>query len=189
EELRNRALTALGLALLVQLGYLAIRFRWTVGIASMTALFHDVAILIGIFTWLGKTFDGVFLAALLTVIGYSVNDSVVIFDRIREQYSLEPDRPLPALANEACLHTLPRTINTGMGALLILASLYVLGGDTLSDFALALLIGTVVGSYSSIFSATPVALWLEQRFPRPPPEPEKPSQRRARDREESGRRS
>jgi len=182
-ELRNRALTALGLALLVQLGYLAIRFRWTIGLASIAALFHDVIILVGIFAWLGKTFDGVFLAALLTVIGYSVNDSVVIFDRIRERFRLEPDRPLPALANEACLQTLPRTINTGMGAMLILAALYVLGGDTLSDFALALLIGTVVGTYSSIFTGTPVVLSLEQRFPRPPVEPEKPSERRARERQ------
>jgi SecD/SecF fusion protein len=182
-ELRNRALMALGLALLVQLAYLAFRFRWTVGLASMTALFHDVVILIGIFAWMGKTFDGVFLAALLTVIGYSVNDSVVIFDRVRESYSNQPDRPMSELANEASLQTLPRTINTGMGALLILFALFVLGGDTLSDFALALLIGTVVGSYSSIFTATPVMLSLEERFPRPLPEPEKPAARRARERE------
>jgi SecD/SecF fusion protein len=182
-ELRNRALIALGLALLVQLAYLAFRFRWTIGLASMASLFHDVAILIGIFAWIGKTFDGVFLAALLTVIGYSVNDSVVIFDRIRERYTNEPDRPLPELANEACLQTIPRTINTGLGAMLILVALYVLGGDTLADFALALLVGIVVGTYSSVFTATPTALALEERFPRPPPEPEKPSQRRARERQ------
>lgn len=179
-ELRNRALIALGLALLVQLAYLAIRFRWTIGLASVASLFHDVAILIGLFAWMGKTFDGVFLAALLTVIGYSVNDSVVIFDRIRERMGLEPERPLPELANEACLQTVPRTINTGLGAILILAALLFLGGDTLSDFALALLIGIVVGTYSSVFTATPVALALEERFPRPEPEPETPAQRRAR---------
>src|SRR5690606_29836129 len=187
-ELQNRARMALGLALLMQLVYLAILFRWTIGLAAVASMFHDVAILIGVFAWLGKTFDGVFLASLLTVIGYSVNDSVVIFDRIRERLGLEPDRPLADISNEACLQTVPRTINTGLGAILILISLYVLGGDTLGDFALALLIGIVVGTYSSVFTATPAFLALEQRFPRPPPEPVKPSQRRARERSRSTRR-
>lgn len=172
DELRNRALTALGIALLVQLIYLAIRFRWTFALSSVLAMTHDVAILIGLFAWLGKTFDGVFLASLLTVIGYSVNDSVVIFDRIREQMGLRPDDPVEEVANDACLQTVPRTINTGLGALLILVSLYVLGGDTLADFALALLIGIVVGTYSSVFTASPLAIYFEERFPRPPPEPE-----------------
>lgn len=179
-ELRNRALMALGIALLLQLAYLAIRFRWTIGLAAVTSMFHDVAILIGVFAWLGKTFDGVFLASLLTVIGYSINDSVVIFDRIREERGLRPDVPLHEIANDACLLTVPRTINTGMGAILILASLYVLGGDTLADFALALLIGILVGTYSSVFTAAPVAIALEERFPAPPPEPEekRPGNRR-----------
>jgi SecD/SecF fusion protein len=172
DELRNKALTALGIALVVQLAYLAFRFRWTFALSSVLAMAHDVAILIGVFAWLGKTFDGVFLASLLTVIGYSVNDSVVIFDRVREKMGLQPDDPIDEVANDACLQTLPRTINTGMGAMLILFSLYFLGGDTLSDFALALLIGTFIGSYSSIFTASPLAIFLEQRFPAPPPEPE-----------------
>jgi SecD/SecF fusion protein len=172
DELRNKALTALGIALVVQLAYLAFRFRWTFALSSVLAMAHDVAILIGVFAWLGKTFDGVFLASLLTVIGYSVNDSVVIFDRVREKMGLQPDDPIEEVANDACLQTLPRTINTGMGAMLILFSLYFLGGDTLSDFALALLIGTFIGSYSSIFTASPLAIFFEQRFPAPPPEPE-----------------
>jgi SecD/SecF fusion protein len=172
EELRNRALMALGIALLLQLTYLAIRFRWTIAAAAVTSMFHDVVILIGVFAWMGKTFDGVFLAALLTVIGYSINDSVVIFDRIREQQDQHPDEPLEEIANDACLQTIPRTINTGLGALLILVSLFVLGGDTLADFALALLIGIVVGTYSSVFTAAPIAIALEKRYPRPPPEPE-----------------
>lgn len=172
EELRNRALMALGIALLLQLTYLAIRFRWTIAAAAVTSMFHDVVILIGVFAWMGKTFDGVFLAALLTVIGYSINDSVVIFDRIREQQDLHPDEPLEEIANDACLQTVPRTINTGLGALLILVSLFVLGGDTLADFALALLIGIVVGTYSSVFTAAPIAIALEKRYPRPPPEAE-----------------
>ena len=172
DELRNKALIALGIALLVQLIYLAFRFRWTFALSSVLAMTHDVAILIGLFAWLGKTFDGVFLAALLTVIGYSVNDSVVIFDRIREQMKLRPDDPVEEVANDACLQTVPRTINTGLGAMLILVSLYVLGGDTLADFALALLIGILVGTYSSVFTASPLAIFFEERYPRPPPEPE-----------------
>ena len=172
EELRNRALTALGIAVLVQLAYLAIRFRWTIAMASVLAMVHDVTILIGVFAWMGKTFDGVFLAALLTVIGYSVNDSVVIFDRIREQIALRPGDPIEEIANDACLQTVPRTINTGLGALLILFSLYVLGGDTLGDFVLALLIGILIGTYSSVFTASPIAIYLEKRFPRPITEPD-----------------
>jgi SecD/SecF fusion protein len=164
-ELRNKALTALAIALFVQLLYLAFRFRWTMGLASVTAMFHDVAILIGLFAWMGKSYDGVFLAALLTVVGYSVNDSVVIFDRIREKRRDLPDDPLEGTVNDACLQTLPRTINTGMGALFILVALWLLGGDTLADFALALIIGTVVGSYSSVFVASPLFLRLEERYP------------------------
>lgn len=170
-ELRNKALIAIGIALLVQLSYLAIRFRWTMGMAAVLAMFHDVAILFGLFAWMGKTFDGVFLAALLTAIGYSVNDSVVIFDRIREQRRLRPDDPLQETVNDSCLQTIPRTINTGMGALFVLFALWILGGDTLADFALALIIGTVVGTYSSVFTASPIFLALETRFPPPIIEP------------------
>ena len=177
-ELRNRALIALGIALVVQLAYLAIRFRWTTGLAAVLAMFHDIAILIGIFAWMGKTFDGVFLAALLTVIGYSVNDSVVIFDRIREDYAADPEKPIARIANLACLQTVPRTINTGLGAIFILVVLYLLGGDTLTDFALALLIGILIGTYSSVFTASPIAIALEERFPRPPPEPLSPAEKR-----------
>ena len=171
-EIRNRALIGLGLALLMQLGYLAIRFRWTIGTAAVASMFHDVIIVVGVFAWMGKTLDGVFLAALLTVIGYSINDSVVIFDRIREKQADRPGEPLALIANEACLQTVPRTINTGLGAIMILVALYVLGGDTLADFALALLLGILVGTYSSVFTATPIAIALEDRYPRPVPEPE-----------------
>lgn len=178
EELRNRALIALGIALLVQLAYLAFRFRWTIATAAVASMAHDILILIGVFAWLGKTFDGVFLAALLTVIGYSVNDSVVIFDRIREERARRPEDPIEAIANDACLQTIPRTINTGLGAILILVSLYALGGDTLADFALALLIGIVVGTYSSVFTASPIAIALENRWPAPPLEVGDPEPRR-----------
>jgi SecD/SecF fusion protein len=173
-ELRRKAVIALGIALVVQLGYLAIRFRWTFGAAAVIAMFHDVAILLGLFAWLGKPLDGVFLAALLTVIGYSVNDSVVVFDRIRERFRARTREPLDRLVNDACLQTVPRTVNTGLGAVFILAALFVLGGDTLTDFALALLLGILVGTYSSVFVAAPLLVAFEQRSgsqPTPAPRP------------------
>ncbi|MDQ3914722.1 MAG: protein translocase subunit SecD [Actinomycetota bacterium] len=154
DELRRKAVIALVIGLTSQLLYLAVRFRWTYGASAVVALFHDVMILLGIFAWLGKDIDGVFIAALLTVIGYSINDSVVVFDRIREQRALRPREPLADVANEACLQTVPRTINTGLGALFILVALYFLGGETLTDFALALIVGILIGTYSSVFTAS-----------------------------------
>ncbi|MEV5546336.1 protein translocase subunit SecD [Streptomyces sp. NPDC052309] len=163
EELRRDALIALGLALGAQLLYLAARFRLRFGTAAVGALAHDVVILVGVFAWLGKPVDGVFLAALLTVIGYSVNDSVVLFDRIRELLGRDRKTPMPRLTNRAILQTLPRTVNTGMGAVLILATLAVLAEDSLTDFALALLIGLAVGTYSSVFTAAPLVVELSGR--------------------------
>ncbi|MFE9775325.1 protein translocase subunit SecD [Streptomyces sp. NPDC005931] len=163
DELRRNALVALGLALGAQLLYLAVRFRWTFGTAAVGALAHDVVVLTGIFAWLGKPIDGVFLAALLTVIGYSVNDSVVVFDRIRELWRKDRGTPLAQVTNRAILQTLPRTVNTGIGAAFVLTALAVLGGDSLTDFALALLIGLAVGTYSSVFTAAPLAIELNGR--------------------------
>ncbi|MFZ3566609.1 protein translocase subunit SecD [Streptomyces sp. BH097] len=163
DELRQSALIALGLALGAQLLYLAARFRLLFGTAAVSALAHDVIILVGVFAWLGKPIDGVFLAALLTVIGYSVNDSVVLFDRIRELLGKGRGTPFARLTNDAILQTLPRTVNTGMGAVLILASLAVLADDSLTDFALALLIGVTVGTYSSVFTASPLAVVMAER--------------------------
>ena len=163
-ELRNKALLALGIALAAQMAYLSLRFPWRWGAAAVLAMTHDVVILVGAFAWLGKPVDGVFLAALLTVVGYSVNDSVVVFDRIRElvrgQRGSSPRlrTPFAGLANAACLQTVPRTVNTGLGAVFILAALAVLGGPSLVDFAIALLIGILVGTYSSVFLATPLAI-------------------------------
>jgi SecD/SecF fusion protein len=176
-ELRRKALIALGIALLVQLAYLAVRFRWTFGAAAVIAMFHDVAILLGLFAWLGKPLDGVFLAALLTVIGYSVNDSVVVFDRIRERLRERRREPLGKLVNQACLQTIPRTVNTGLGALFILAALFVLGGDTLTDFALALLVGILVGTWSSMLVAAPLLVEFERRSGRQPTAAPQPATR------------
>ncbi|MGW7414842.1 protein translocase subunit SecD [Streptomyces sp. NPDC054863] len=163
DELRRNALVAFCLALGAQLLYLAARFRLRFATAAVGALAHDVLILVGVFAWLGKPVDGIFLAALLTVIGYSVNDSVVLFDRIRELLARDRGAPPARLANQAILQTLPRTVNTGMGAALILTALAVLADDALTDFALALLIGLAVGTYSSVFTATPLALALHPR--------------------------
>jgi SecD/SecF fusion protein len=178
-ELRRKALIALGLALAAQLVYLAVRFRWSYAAGAVSAMAHDVILLLGVFAWLGKTLDGVFLAALLTVIGYSINDSVVVFDRVRELRRARSKEPLLEVANDACLETVPRTINTGLGALFILVALYLLGGETLTDFALALLIGIIVGTYSSVFTATPLAVWFEavrdRRRGEPTPRPVTPA--------------
>ncbi|SCF78695.1 SecD/SecF fusion protein [Streptomyces sp. Ncost-T6T-2b] len=169
DELRRNALIALGVAVAVQLAYLAVRFRWTFAVASVVAMVHDVILVVGAFAWLGRPVDGIFLAALLTVIGYSVNDSVVVFDRVRELWGANRRTPLDTIARRAVLQTVPRTVNTGMGALFILVALAVLGGDSLADFALALLIGIVVGTWSSVFTAVPGALALERSAKAPPP--------------------
>ncbi|MFD8618845.1 protein translocase subunit SecD [Streptomyces sp. NPDC059513] len=177
DELRRNALIALAVAVLVQLAYLAVRFRWTFAVGSVVALVHDVIIVVGAFAWLGRPVDGIFLAALLTVIGYSVNDSVVVFDRVRELWAGNRKAPLATIARRAVLQTVPRTVNTGMGALFILVALAVLGGDSLTDFALALLIGIVVGTWSSVFTAVPGALVLERTTSAPPPVPGRSSKR------------
>ncbi|MGV9885004.1 protein translocase subunit SecD [Streptomyces sp. NPDC003006] len=170
-ELRQKALIALGIAVAAQLIYLSVRFRWTLAAAAVSAMVHDVLLVVGLFAWLGKPVDSVFLAALLTVIGYSVNDTVVVFDRVREARRRDPRGDLESTANRAVVQTLPRTVNTGMGALFILAALAVLGGDSLADFSLALIAGVVVGIASTVFTAVPIAVALEQRHPATPVAP------------------
>ncbi|MFI6874046.1 protein translocase subunit SecD [Streptomyces sp. NPDC050400] len=165
DELRVKALVALGIAVLAQLAYLSVRFRWTFAAAAVSAMVHDVLIVVGLFAWLGRPVDSVFLAALLTVIGYSVNDTVVVFDRVREARRRDPRTELERTANKAVIQTLPRTVNTGMGALFILAALAVLGGDSLADFSLALIAGVVIGMASTVFTAVPMAVTLERRSP------------------------
>ncbi|MFD8951614.1 protein translocase subunit SecD [Streptomyces xanthophaeus] len=168
-ELRQKALLALGIAVAAQLIYLSVRFRWTLAVAAVSAMVHDVLLVVGLFAWLGRPVDSVFLAALLTVIGYSVNDTVVVFDRVREARRRDPRGDLEKTANHAVVQTLPRTVNTGMGALFILTALAVLGGDSLADFSVALIAGVLVGIASTIFTAVPIALALEHRNPPPPP--------------------
>jgi SecD/SecF fusion protein len=168
DELRTKALIALGAAIIAQMLYLAVRFRWTFGIAAAVAMFHDVLAVVGLFAWLGKPVDGVFLAAALTIIGLSVNDTVVTFDRVRELRRERPDASFGSVVNRAILQTVPRTINTGLGAMFILGALTVLGGSSLTDFALALLVGLVIGTASSVFTASPLAVLLERFWPEEP---------------------
>ncbi len=167
DELRNKALIAFGIALLVQMLYLAIRFKWTIGASAVLAMFHDVIIVTGVFAWLGKPIDGIFLAAALTIIGLSVNDSVVVFDRIREEWQTSKERDLARVANQAALDTVPRTVNTGLGAMFILAALAIFGGESLRDFSIALLLGLIIGTYSSVFTATPLSLLFHKKWPLP----------------------
>lgn len=172
-ELRNKAILALFIALVVQLGYLAIRFRWTFAAAAVTAIFHDVLIVLGIFVWLGKPIDSLFLASALTIIGVSVNDTIITLDRVRETWGNNRTKPLPGIINRAILQTSPRTINTTFGALFILGALLFLGGTSLSDFALALVVGQLVGTYSSAFFVSPLVVQLEKLNSAPPPMPKK----------------
>ncbi len=162
EELRRNALIALGLALTLQLAYLAVRFRWTYGVSSIVALAQGASIVVGSFAWLGKEIDTVFVAALLTVVGYAVNDSVVVFDRIREERAARPRDRYSTVANDAVLDTLPRTVNTGLSTLFILGALWLLGGETLADFALALIIGILAGTTATVTTAMPLSTVLER---------------------------
>ncbi|WP_245929958.1 protein translocase subunit SecD [Allonocardiopsis opalescens] len=169
QELRTMGLIALAVALLAQLVYLAVRFRWTFGLATMIALALDVVVVIGLFAWLGRPIDGVFLAGLLSIIGYSVNDSVVVFDRVRDEWRNNPDRPFITTANAAVLNTLPRTVSTGIGGFAILGALAVLGGDSLTDFSIALLAGLFMGMLSTVITAVPLAIVFERFAKSPPP--------------------
>jgi SecD/SecF fusion protein len=168
EELRNKALIAFAIAVGAQMLYLAVRFRWTYAAAAVISMAHVVLTVVGTFAWLGKPIDGVFLAAVLSIIGLAVNDTIVIFDRIREHTRETQGRSLRRAVNSAIMQTVPRTVNTGLGAMFILAALAVLGGDSLTDFALALLLGLSVGIYSTIFTASPLAVLAEERWPQAP---------------------
>lgn len=169
DELRNKALLALLAALVLQMGYLAWRFRWSFGVSTMAALVFDIVLVIGLFCWLGKPIDGVFLAAILSVIGFSVNDSVVVFDRVRDEWAHDTKSPFSRIANSAILHTLPRTVNSGIGGLFILATLAIFGGSSLTDFSIAMLVGLISGMFSTIFVGTPLAIWLQKFDKTPPP--------------------
>jgi len=168
KELRNKALIAFAIAIGAQMLYLAWRFRWTYALSAVLSMSSVVLTVVGVFAWWGKPIDGVFLAAILSIIGLAVNDTIVVFDRIREHTGENRKRPLRDVVNEAILNTIPRTINTGLGAMFILAALAVLGGDSLRDFAIALLLGLGIGIASTIFTASALAVVLEEKWPNDP---------------------
>jgi len=162
-DIKIKAMWAIGLSLIVMFIYILIRFRnWQFGLGAVTALIHDTLIVLGIYS-LGYGFfpfsmeiDQAFIAAILTVIGYSVNDTVIVFDRIREFRGLYKKRPRAEVMNLALNSTLSRTINTSLTTILVLLSIFIFGGEVIRGFVFALLIGIVVGTYSSLFVATPI---------------------------------
>ncbi|MEE2043970.1 protein translocase subunit SecD [Nocardiopsis tropica] len=162
DELRNRALIALGAALALQMIYLAWRFRWSFGVSTMLSLAFNMLLVVGLFIWLGKPIDGVFLASILSVIGFTVNDTVVVFDRVRDEWARDEKSSFKEIANRAVLNTLPRTVNTTVGAWIILGFLVFLGGSSLQDFSIAMLVGLTTGVVSTVFVAVPLAIWLQK---------------------------
>jgi len=162
-ELRTKAFKGILLALLFQLIYITVRFsnRVSFGLAADIALAHDLVIMVGIYAIAGRQVDSPFLAALLTVIGYSVMDSIVIFDRIRENFRVIKKATFDEIVNVSLNQTMTRSINTLMTVLLTLAALYFFGGPTLKNFAFALLVGCTSGAYSSIFVAPPILVALD----------------------------
>ncbi|MBO4768015.1 MAG: protein translocase subunit SecDF, partial [Bacteroidales bacterium] len=162
-EVKRDAVIAVIIALIVIFGYIAIRFRnWTYGMGGVTSLAHNAIIVIGFFSLFTGILpftldvDQTFIAAVLTIIGYSINDNVVIFDRIREYKSLYPKRDLKQNINDALNSTLSRTINTSVTTLVVLLAIAIFGGESIRGFAVALTLGVIVGTYASIFIGTPV---------------------------------
>jgi preprotein translocase subunit SecF len=165
------------LALAVAFGgivlYLSFRFQWDYAILAIIALFHDVFITAGVFAALGIVagveIDSLFLVSLLTIAGFSVNDTVVIYDRIREMLKREPDQPINVVVDDAVNETLGRSINTTLTTLLPLVAIFVFGGATLKTFSLALIVGFLLGAYSSIFVASSLLSWWREKYPQPIP--------------------
>lgn len=162
-DIRNKAVWAVSIALVIMFMYIFIRFRnWQYGLGAVVAVAHDVLIVIGIYSlfWgimpFNMEINQSFIAAILTVIGYSVNDSVVVFDRVREFIPLHRKRPKNEVLNMALNDTLSRTINTGITSILVLFAMFFFGGATIRGFLFAMIIGIIVGTYSSIFVATAV---------------------------------
>ncbi|EHQ52125.1 preprotein translocase subunit SecF [Ectothiorhodospira sp. PHS-1] len=158
EELREQGGLAMIYALIGILIYVALRFEWRFSVGAVTALVHDVIITLGIFSLFWLEFDLSVLAAVLAVIGYSLNDTIVVYDRIRENFRKLRKQGAEQVMNLSVNETLARTIITGVTTLLVLLALYLLGGAVIQNFALALIIGIVVGTYSSIYVAAAVAL-------------------------------
>ena len=164
DELLNSGLIAISLALGAMLFYIWVRFEWQFSIGSILAIFHDVIITIGLFSLLALEINLSIVAAVLTIVGYSMNDTVVIYDRIRENLSKFSSLKIAEITNKSINETLSRTIITSVTTLLALSSIFVLGGEILRGFSLAMIIGVIIGTYSSIFVASPILKYLNVSF-------------------------
>ncbi len=156
EELRGKAILAIFWALVGIIIYIWWRFEFTFGLAAVAALFHDVIITVGIFSIAGKEISLQVVAALLTIVGYSLNDTIVVFDRIREDLKIYRRESYSGVINHSINETLSRTIITSLTTFAVVLSLFIFGGSVIHDFAFAILIGVIVGTYSSVFIASPI---------------------------------
>ena len=165
DELKISAVKAILIALGLVLLYITIRFQWRQGVSAIVALLHDVIVVVGMFSILDKEFSLTVVAALLTVVGYSLNDTIVVFDRIRENQGKYRKKSFEETINLSITETLSRTLITSGTTLFVVLSLFLLGGEIIHDFAFALLVGVLIGTYSSIYVASPVALFLTKLAP------------------------
>ena len=163
-ELLESGIIAISLSLLAMLFYIWIRFEWQFSVGSIVALFHDVIITIGIFSILSLEINLSIIAAVLTIVGYSMNDTVVIYDRIRENLNKYTRLNISETANLSINETLSRTIITSLTTLLALFSIYILGGEILRGFSFAMILGVLIGTYSSIFVAAPVLKFFKVSY-------------------------
>jgi preprotein translocase subunit SecF len=159
KELLNKALVAIILSCVGIVAYISFRFEFKFGVAAVLALIHDTIVVLGIFAILGRQVNSPFIAAVLTIIGYSINDTIVIYDKIRENLRLRKKDTVPEIVNISILQTMRRSIYTVLTTLLAVAALYLFGGVSIRDFSLAIIIGLVAGTYSSIFVAP--SIWVE----------------------------
>ncbi len=163
-ELLESSIIAISLALAAMLFYIWIRFEWQFSIGSIIALFHDVVITLGIFSFLSLEINLSIIAAVLTIVGYSMNDTVVIYDRIRENLFKYTKISISDVSNLSINETLSRTIITSITTLLALISIYVLGGEILRGFSFAMILGVIIGTYSSMFVASPILKFLKVSY-------------------------
>ena len=160
-ELLRSGIIAIGLSLAAMLLYIWIRFEWQFSLGAIIALFHDVILTLGIFSLFSLEINLSIVAAVLTIVGYSMNDTVVIFDRVRENLKKYADIKIFELTNISINETLSRTIITSITTLLALSSIYLFGGEILKGFSLAMILGVIFGTYSSIYIANPILVLLK----------------------------
>ena len=163
-ELLESSIIAISLALAAMLFYIWVRFEWQFSIGSILALFHDVVITLGVFSILSLEINLSIIAAVLTIVGYSMNDTVVIYDRIRENLHKYNKITISDIANLSINETLARTIITSITTLLALVSIYILGGEILRGFSFAMILGVIIGTYSSIFVAAPILKFFKVSY-------------------------